>query len=221
MAELQFCNASGLLAPRLEAEVRAGIWDAVTALASHADLSHVGIVVHLSEMVGREIGLGGHAYGPDSCAIHVDPGCAALAQDTRRNAAAIAIHELHHVLRARHYRWLRFADLCAGEILALEGLATRCELFLGYPEPLNVRDWSGVLTQEYLARVAPIVGDPAAEWQWIYQLGEFPASVYRAVYPMGHRVVGAYLARSGLSPIEALGVPWEDIWQAGSEAELA
>ena len=32
MAELQFCNASGLLAPRLEAEVRAGIWDAVTAL---------------------------------------------------------------------------------------------------------------------------------------------------------------------------------------------
>ena len=211
--EIAFFNGSGRLELALEAEVRAGIDDAISILRPHADLGQIGIAVHLSEIVGRETGLGGFAYGPDSCAIHVDQGCDALRQDTRASAAAITVHELHHVLRMRQRPWPRFAEICAGEVLALEGLATRCEMFLGYPEPRTVSATSWPLTLECLATVAPVVDDPGANWQWIYNLSGFPERVYKAVYPMGHCVVGAYLARTGHTPITALGVPWEEIWR--------
>jgi hypothetical protein len=215
--EIAFFNASGRLSPALEADVRAGISDAISALRGHVDLGHIGIAVHLSELVGRETGLGGYAYGADSCAIYVDHGSEVLCQNTRANAAAIAIHELHHVLRMRQRPWPRFAEMCAGEVLALEGLATHCEMFLGYPEPRNVCATSEMLTLECLATIAPVVGDPGANWGWIYGLNGFPERVYRAVYPMGHCVVGAYLARTARTPITALGVPWEDIWREASD----
>ena len=215
--EIAFFNASGRLPPSREAEVRAGINDAISALQSHTDLEGIGIAVHLSEIVGRETGLGGYAYGPDSCAIHVDYGCEALRQDTRANAAAITIHELHHVLRMRQRPWPRFDEVCAGEVLALEGLATRCEMFLGYPEPLTVCATSETLTLECLATIAPVIGDPGANWRWIYGLNGFPERVYKAVYPMGHCVAGAYLARTGHTPMTALSVPWQEIWREASD----
>ncbi len=215
--EVAVFNGSGSLSPALEAEVRAGIDDAITALRHHSDLDGIGIAVHLSEIVGRETGLGGYAYGPDSCAVHVDHRNEMLRQNTRANAAAIAIHELHHVLRMRHRPWPRFAEICAGEVLVLEGLATRCEMFLGYPEPQTVYATSEVLTLECLATIAPVIGNAGANWQWIYNLNGFPDRVYKAVYPMGHCVVGAYLSRTAHTPMTALGVPWEDIWQEASE----
>ena len=215
--EIAFFNPSGRLSSALEAEIRAGISDALTALRSHTDLGDIGIAVHLSELVGRETGLGGYAYGPDSCAIYVDHGCQALCQNTRAHAGAITIHELHHVLRMRRRPWPRFAETCAGEILALEGLATHCEMFLGYPEPQTVYATSEVLTLECLATIAPVVGDPGANWGWIYGLNGFPERVYKAVYPMGHCVVAAYLAKTSRTPITALGVPWEDIWREASD----
>ena len=211
--EIAFFNAFGLLSPALEAEVRAGIDDGVSALRRHADVEQIGIAVHLCELVARETGLGGFAFGPDSCAIYVDHGNDALSQDTRANAAAITIHELHHVLRMRRRPWPRFDELCAGEVLALEGLATQCEMFLGYPEPRTVWATSEMLTRDCLETVAPVVDKPGANWQWIYDLNGFPDRVYRAVYPMGHFVVGAYLARTGRTPMTALDVPWEDIWR--------
>lgn len=215
--EVAFFNASRRLPPELEREVRAGIDDAISALRCHADLGQIGIAVHLSELVARETGLGGYAYGPDSCAIYVDHGCQALSQDTRTNAATVTIHELHHVLRMRRRPWPRFDGMCAGEVLALEGLATQCEMFLGYPEPINVRATSEGLTRDCLATIAPVVGDPGANWQWIYALNGFPERVYKSVYPMGHCIVGAYLARTANTPMTALGVPWEEIWREASD----
>ena len=117
VVEIAFFNASGLLSPALEEDVRAGISDAISALRRHADLGNIGIAVHLSEIVARETGLGGYAHGPDSCAIYVDYGSEALSQNTRANAAAVTIHELHHVLRMRQRPWPRFFELCAGEVL--------------------------------------------------------------------------------------------------------
>ena len=183
--EIAFFNASGLLSRALEADVRDGISDAIAALRRHADLGDIGIAVHLSELVGQETGLGGYAYGPGSCAIYVDQGCEALRQNTRANAAAITIHELHHVLRMRQRPWSRFAEMCAGEVLALEGLATHCEMFLGFPEPSNVCATSEMLTLECLATIAPVVREPGANWRWIYGLNGFPQRVYKAVYPDG------------------------------------
>jgi hypothetical protein len=211
--EVAFFNGSGLLSPRLEAEVRAGIADAVAALRRHVALGRIGIAVHLSEIVARETGLGGYAYGPDSCAIYVDYRCEALRRDARANAAAITVHELHHVLRMQNPAWPRFAEVCAGEVLVLEGLATHCEVFLGYPEPQTVREARSALTLECLETIAPIIGNPDAGWRWIYGLNGFPERVYKAVYPMGHAVVGTYLARTGRTPIEALHTPWQDVWR--------
>ena len=68
-----------------------------------------------------------------------------------------------------------------------------------------------------LDRIAPIVGDPRAEWTWIYEPSGLPAEVSKAVYAMGHHVVGHYLARSGLTPLEAVGVPWREVWDVGRD----
>ena len=211
--EVAFFNGSGMLPLPLEAEVRAGIGDAVAALSRYVALGQIGIAVHLSEIVARETGLGGYAYGPDSCAIYVDCHSEALRCGARVNAAAITVHELHHVLRMQHATWPRFDAICAGEVLVLEGLATHCEMFLGYPEPQTVREARGELTLECLETIAPIVGKPDAGWRWIYGLNGFPERVYKAVYPMGHAIVGTYLGRTGRTPIEALHTPWQEVWR--------
>ena len=42
-----------------------------------------------------------------------------------------------------------------------------------------------------------------------------PPEVYKAVYAMGHHIVGRYLTRSGLTPLEAVGAPWREVWNIG------
>lgn len=97
----------------------------------------------------------------------------------------------------------------------LEGPATRCQAFLGYPEPSTVRGITAVQVAPMLDRIAPIVGDPRAAWTWIYEPSGLPAEVSKAVYAMGHHVVGRYLARRGLTPLEAVDVPWREVWDVG------
>ena len=213
--EIAFFNAAGLLPAALESEIRAGIDDGISALRRHVAVESVGIVVLLTEGVDAETGLGGRAYGPDACEIRVDEANAALRVGARVNAASVTVHELHHVLRMRHGMPRRFADLCAGDIIVLEGLATRCQSFFGYPDQSIVRGIMGEQVAPLLDRIAPIVGDPRAEWTWIYEPSGLPAEVYKAVYAMGHHVVGRYLARRGLTPLEAVGVPWREVWDVG------
>ena len=59
--EAAFFNGSALLSPALEADVRAGIGEAISAFQCHTDLGQIEIAAHLSELVGRETGLGGYA----------------------------------------------------------------------------------------------------------------------------------------------------------------
>ncbi|RYC30659.1 hypothetical protein D3273_17585 [Lichenibacterium minor] len=213
--EVAVFNAARLLPPPLEAEIRAGIDDALAALRQHLDVEDAGIVVLLAEGVDAETGMGGRAYGPDACEIRVDEASPALRVGTRVNAASVTVHELHHILRMRHGVPRRFADLCAGDVIVLEGLATQCQTFLGYPDPSIVRGITAEQVAPLLDRIAPIVGDPRAAWAWIYDPSGLPAEVHKAVYPMGHHVVGRYLARRGLTPLEAVGVPWREVWDAG------
>lgn len=213
--EVAVFNAAGLLPAALEIEVRAGIDDGITVLRQHLEVGDVGIVVLLAEGVDAETGMGGRAYGPDACEIRIDEASPALRVGTRVNAASVTVHELHHVLRMRHGVPRRSADLCAGDVIVLEGLATRCQSFLGYPDPSVVRDITPEHVIPLLDRIAPVVGDPRAVWTWIYEPSGLPAEVYRAVYAMGHHVAGRYLARSGLTPLQAVGVPWREVWNIG------
>ena len=215
--EVAFFNAAKLLPAALEAEIRDGIDDGIAALRHHLDVEGVGIVVLLTEGVDAETGMGGRAYGPDACEIRVDEASPALRVGTRLNAASITVHEVHHVLRMRHGFPRRFADLGAGDVIVLEGLATRCQSFLGYPDQSTVRGITAEQVAPLLDRIAPIVGDPGAEWAWIYEPSGLPAEVYKAVYAMGHHVAGRYLARSGLTPPEAVGVPWREVWDIGRD----
>lgn len=214
-SEVSFFNAAKLLPRALEAEIRAGIDDGIAALRRYTVVDDLGIAVFVTEGVDWETGMGGRAYGPDACEIRVDETSPALGIGTRTNAASITAHELHHVLRMRHGFPRRFSDICAGDILVLEGLATHCQAFLGYPEQSIIREITGEQVAPLLERIAPEIGDATSNWMWIYEPSRLPASVFKAAYAMGHHVVGRYLARTGLSPIEAVGVPWREVWEVG------
>lgn len=213
--EIALFNSARLLPAALEADIRAGIDDGIAALRRHIEVDHLGIAVFATEGVDPETGMGGRAFGPDSCEIRVDETCSSLGIRTRLNAASVTVHEVHHVLRMRHGFPRRSADLCAGEVIALEGLATQCQSFLGYPEQSIVRGITRAQVAPLLARIAPIVADPRSDWRWIYEPNGLPASVYKAMYAMGHHVVGRCLARAGLTPLDAMGLSWREIWEQG------
>ncbi|TNC15964.1 hypothetical protein FF100_01475 [Methylobacterium terricola] len=213
--EIVVFNGSGRLPADLEAEIRAGIGEGVSALGQHLELGRIGIAVHVNELMGSEDGFGGLSLAPDSCRISVDPYSDMLPRVARPRAAAVAIHELHHVLRMRQPFWPRAADICAGEAIVLEGLATHCEMFLGQAEPWLVREARNPLTHQYLREITPDVADPRSNWGWIYRRRELPTGT--AIYPMGHAVVGAYLSAAGTTPIDAIGVPWQDVWATWSD----
>ncbi len=214
--EIAFFNGSGRLPADLEAEIRVGINDGVAALAGHLDPGRIGIAVHVTEIWPSEDGFGGIApLSLDSCMLTVDPYNEMLRRIARPRAAAVTIHELHHVLRMRQPFWPRAADVCAGEVLVLEGLATHCEMFLGQPEPWLVREAQNPLTHQYLREISPNVANPRSDWGWIYRRKDLPAGT--AMYPMGHAVVGAYLSAAGVTPIDAIGVPWQDVWDAWND----
>lgn len=144
-AQIVIFNALGLLAADIECEIRLGIEEGIDAFGRHAKVEHVGIAVHPHGYVSEYTGLGGMNYGPESFALFADAAYEGLRVDTRRHAAAVTVHELHHALRTRRYLpklLYSSPELCAGEILAMEGLAIHCEYFLGFGPSLNISDVS-------------------------------------------------------------------------------
>ena len=218
--QIAFSNGFGLLSLETEAEIRTGIDEGIGALEVHTPVAPIAISVHQHAYTSRFTGMGGMSYGPDSCAIWVDDANPVLGKDTRRNMASLTVHEVHHCLRQRHYWPRRWQEWTGGEVLALEGLATQCETWLGYDEPLNVTEHDSRRTEDLLYRLAPHIAATPPEngqpvWQWMYEPSGYPEQVYRALYPMGHLLVGRFLERSGHTPISALPVPWQEIWELG------
>lgn len=218
--QIAFSNGSGLLSAEVEAEIRAGIDEGLVALAAHMPVAPIAIAVHQHEFTSRFTGLGGMSYGPDSCTIWVDDANPALRLDTRRKVASITVHEVHHCLRQRHFPHRHWTDWAGGEVLVLEGLAMQCEVWLGYEQSLNVTDYDSQHTDGLLDRLAPDIAAKPPEggqpvWSWLYALNGYREQVYRALYPMGHLVVGRYLDRTGHDPITALSLPWQEIWEIG------
>ena len=214
--QLVFFNALGLLEPALEREVRAGVETGIAAFERHHKVENLGVAIHPNGQVSEFTGLGGINYGPESFAIFADDSYEGLRKDTRRGAAAVTVHELHHAMRTRHYlprRLYGSSDLCAGEILVMEGLAIRTEYFLGFGPSLLVHEVDPLIVDGLIDRVAPIVSNPTSDWGWIYDLNGLPPHVYKAMYPMGYTIVGDFLRRSNLDPIAALGVPWQEFWE--------
>jgi uncharacterized protein YjaZ len=210
-------NALGLLASDIEREIRLGVQDGIAAFDRHAKVENVGVAVHPHGYVSEYTGLGGMNYGPESFSVFVDDAYEGLRVDTRRRAAAVAVHELHHALRQRFRprRELHHSDrLCAGDILVFEGLAIQTEYFLGFGTSLNVSDVSPPAARSLIERIAPDIDDPKAEWYWIYELNGLAAPVYKAMYPMGYLLVASYLKEHGCNPIEAMAVPWQDFWES-------
>ena len=208
-------NALGRIAAGVASDIRLGIEDGLAAFSRHWPVEKIDIAVHPSTFVAKETGMSGMAFGPENCAIYVDPLNAALPVETRAKAAAMTVHEIHHVLRMRHFSIERSEDWSAGEVLALEGLATQTEIFLGYPEPTTIQNVDETKVRRLLARLATIIDEPKADWGWINQPSGLPSQIYRAAYPMGHHLVGSYLARSSRDPIQGLTTSWREIWSFG------
>jgi uncharacterized protein YjaZ len=215
--EIAFFNALRRLPIEIEAEIRSGIDDGIAAMKQKTSVDEVGIIAILDPYTSPETGLGGRHYGPDAMEIWIDEENPKLRIDARRNTASVVVHELHHVLRARKCPW-RWYDLCAGEVIVREGLAVHCEVFTGFPEPLNVWGVSGDQLIPLFDRLAPIIDDPKADWHWIYQLNDLPSHVSKAMYPLGYQIVSRYFKETGKTPIEAMHTPWQDIWQIGKPA---
>jgi hypothetical protein len=216
-AQIVIFNALGLLPADIEREIRHGVEEGIDTFGRHAKVENVGVAVHPHGCVSEFTGLGGMNYGPESFAVFADAAYEGLRMDTRRRAAAVTAHELHHALRTRHYLpklLYNSLDLCAGEILAMEGLAIHCEYFLGFGPSLNISDVSPETARALIKRIAPIIDEPKANWYWIYELNDLPAPVYKAMYPMGFHIVAEYLRKHDVSPIDALYVPWQDFWEA-------
>jgi hypothetical protein len=208
-------NALGLLASDIEREIRLGIEDGIAAFDRHAKVEHAGIAVHPHGYVSEFTGLGGMNYGPESFAVFADDTYEGLRIDTRRHAAAVAVHELHHAIRTRHClprRLYSSSELCAGEILIMEGLAIQCEYFLNFGPSLLVRDVTPEMVSPFIDRVTPIIDKPKADWAWIYELNGLPPPVYKAMYPMGYYIVADYVQKRRTNPIEAINVPWQEFW---------
>jgi hypothetical protein len=91
----------------------------------------------------------------------------------------------------------------------LEGLAVRCEEFLGYGEAPAVKGVSFDMTSPLIDRIAPIIDDPQAEWGWIYERNGLK---HGALYAMGYHLVAPYLSARRTNPIAAMDAPWREFW---------
>ena len=101
--------------------------------------------------------------------------------------------------------------MCAGDVLVLEGLAVRCETFLGYGEPISVNGVGIERVMPLINRIAPDIENPKANWSWIYDQNGLEHS---ALYAMGYYIVAPYLSAEGSDPIAAINVPWREFWNA-------
>jgi uncharacterized protein YjaZ len=220
-AQIVVFNALGLLPADIEREIRDGVEEGIDAFGRHANVENVGVAVHPHGYVSEFTGLGGMNYGPESFAVFADAAYEGLRVDTRRHAAAVTVHELHHALRTRRYlpkHLYSSPELCAGEILVMEGLAIHCEYFLGFGPSLLVSNLSPKTVRALIEKVTAIIDQPKTNWYWIYELNDLPAPVYKAMYPMGFLIVAEYLHKHEVSPIDALHVPWQDFWETFKDA---
>jgi uncharacterized protein YjaZ len=209
--EIAVLNALGLIPAVIENEIVAGIEDGVALFRDHTEVASIGISVHDSGFVAAETGFGGISYGPQSFALYVDPSSHRLRMKTRFNAAATTVHELHHCLRQRSCPLRPYDRMCAGDVLILEGLAVHSEEFLGFGAPPTVPGVSVDRVRPLIDRIAPVVSDPQANWAWIYEKSGLKHGV---LYSMGYHIVSSYLSAMRSSPIEAMNVPWRDVWGA-------
>jgi hypothetical protein len=162
-------NGLGLIPAEMVSEICAGIEDGVILFRRYAEVENIGISVHDSGFVGDETGFGGISYGSQSFALYVDPDCEAARLNTRLHAAATTVHELHHCLRQRACPLRPYSQMCAGDVLVLEGLAVHCEEFLGYGQAPAVQGVGIDGIRPLIERIAPIIGDHQADWGWIYE----------------------------------------------------
>jgi uncharacterized protein YjaZ len=213
--ETVFLNGLGLIPAEIISEIRAGIEDGVVVFRRHSEVENIGVSIHDSGFVQEETGLGGISYGSQSFALYVDSTCEPARRKTRLHAAATTVHELHHCLRQRVWPLRPYSQMCAGDVLMLEGLAVRCEEFLGYGEAPAVKGVSFDMTSHLIDRIAPMIDDPQAEWGWIYERNGLK---YGALYAMGYHLVAPYLSARRTNPIAAMDAPWREFWdvfQAG------
>lgn len=214
-ARIHVNNALGRIPPKIESQIIAGANEGILRLSDHIDVENVDVSIIPNDYVHEKTGVGGIAYGPESCVIFVDPNNRFLSENTGSNVPAVVVHELHHALRMRTFDYTGTNCWCGGSITALEGLATQAETFLGYGRPVNVAETTATQISSFLKQLKPIAYDRKADFNWIYRLNGLPWYIYRAVYPMGYHLVGAYLEKTRQNPIEAIGDPWEEIWETG------
>ncbi|MEM7430078.1 MAG: hypothetical protein AAF441_28765 [Pseudomonadota bacterium] len=208
--EVHILNAKNRLDPGVSDAIRSGIAAAVKMLSEHVRVDGIDIVVQL-----HEGSIWGRTYGPESLTIYVNPEDPDLKRWTSEQFTHLAMHELHHALRWKSLAIGSFDDWTPGEVLALEGLATRCELFFGLPSypALEIDD---TLIDPLLEKIASDISARYANAGWIDEQCGLPVDGVRAASAMGHLLVGRFLKRTGETPITALQVPWAEIWDKGS-----
>ncbi|MEM9279238.1 MAG: DUF2268 domain-containing putative Zn-dependent protease [Pseudomonadota bacterium] len=209
-------NALGRISDKLESEILAGVHEGVQRMKECVEVDNVDISIVLEDFVDEVTGYGGMACGPEYCRISVDPLNPDLGKYAHDALPAVTVHELHHVLRMRSFKLKGLTKgWCGASVIALEGLATQAEKFLGFGVPNNVNGVSVEQTITFLQKLKPIAEDEEADYYWIYELNGMPKRTYRVMYPMGYHLVGAYLQKTGKSPIKALCDPWKEIWETG------
>lgn len=208
MVNVTVLNAANRLENSVETAIRDGVADAVAKFSAHLPIQQVDIIVQL-----YEFGIHARTFGPESVTVYVNPNDTLLLSWTKDHFSQLVAHELHHVLRWRSLSIRTFDDWTPGEILVLEGLATNCELFLGYPtyDSLEIDD---NLIEPLLCRLRPDVGAKYSQINWLDSDAGLSCTGMRAANPMGHLLVRRFLEQTeGATPISALAIPWQEVWE--------
>ncbi len=208
MVSVTVLNALGRLEASIEATIRDGVADAVQKFSAHVDVQHVDVVVQLCEFR-----VNARTYGPESFTIYVNPDDTALSKWSKSQFSHLAAHEFHHTLRWRSLSIRSFNDWTPGEVLVLEGLASNCELFLGYPsyDQIEVAD---KFVDPLLDKLKPDVGAKYSEVNWFDGEAGLPCPGIRATTAMGHLLVRRFLEQTDATPISAMAVPWREVWES-------
>lgn len=206
MVSVIILNAAGRLDASVGTTIRAGVADAVRRFSDHIDVPQIDVTVQLCEFDTHA-----RTFGPESFTIYVNPTDPVLRSWTQEHFSHLAAHELHHVLRWRSLSICVFEDWTPGEVLVLEGLASNCELFLGYPSYDKI-ELADEFVEPLLDRLTPDVGRKYSEVNWFDGEADLPCSGTRAATAMGHLLVRRFIERTNATPISAVAVPWREVW---------
>lgn len=206
MLTVTVLNASGRLDVSVEATIRDGVADASRRFSALIKVPQVDVIVQPCEFDVK-----GRAFGPESFTIYVNPNDPVLSSLTQDHFSQLAAHDLHHVLRWHSLSIYAFDDWTTGEILVLEGLASNCELFLGYPsyDKIEVAD---EFVEPLLDRLTPEIGEKYSEVNWFDGEAGLPCPGIRAATAMGHLLVRRFLEKTDATPLSAVAVPWREVW---------